>query len=532
MITQLEATRSKPFLKWAGGKTQLLEKLKEYLTFDFDNYIEPFLGGGALFFYLAPQSAILADSNPELINCYKVIRDKIEPLIIELKTYKNTSEFFYKIRSIDVSTLSSEERAARFIYLNKTCFNGLYRVNKKGEFNVPFGRSKNPKICDEDRLYLSQQILQGKKLICADYKTVLRTYAQKGDFVFLDPPYYSIGGYSDFQRYTKDFFYEDNHIELRNEFNRLVQIGCKSILTNSASEFIVKLYVGYKQEIVDTKRLISSKSETRVGQDLIISAIDNKKINVKEELLLNFPGTRYMGSKYKLLPYLWRCLKKYEFDSVLDAFAGSSCVSYMFKQKGIQVISNDYMSFSASFHKALIENNSVILSEKDIELLLQTNPQADNFIAKTFEGLYFTEIENTFLDNLRANIYLLDEPIKKDLALAAISRACMKRRPRGIFTYVGDRYDDGRRDLKIDLKQHFLENVEAFNKAVFDNGKQNLSFNEDIFDLNVKADLVYFDPPYLTSKSDNDYVRRYHFVEGFVKNWKGLEIQKHTQTKK
>lgn len=524
---------TKPFLKWAGGKTQLIGDLEKFIPKEYDTYIEAFLGGGALFFHLKPSKAILSDLNPELINSYKAVRDSIEALIAQLKTFTDSESFYYAMRGTDLSTLNEVERAARFIYLNRTCFNGLYRENKNGNFNVPYGRYKNPSFCDEDRLYAAHSALENAKLICANYKTVLRRYGQHNDLVFLDPPYVPVGKFSDFQRYTKDFFYDDDHIELRDEFNRLVKIGAKVILTNSNVEFVHELYKGHKSEVFETKRLISSKSSTRTGQDLVIYSTNGKKrLDSKQELLENFPGTRYMGSKYKMLPFLWESIKDLEFKTALDAFSGSGCVSYMLKQKGIEVYSNDFMSFSATFTKALIENSTVRLNKNDVTFLTAINPKAKKFISTTFKDLYFDDVDNEFLDNLVANISLLDDDYKKALAFGAISRACMKKRARGIFTYVGARYDDGRRDLQLTLQEHFLENVENFNNAVFDNGYSNKSFNSDIFDLKVKADLVYFDPPYLTSKSDNDYTRRYHFVEGLVKNWEGLDIDLSTKTKK
>lgn len=521
---------SKPFLKWAGGKGQLLSELKQYIPDNFGKYIEPFLGGGALFFALRPKSAILSDSNPELINCYRILRDHVNDLIDALKQFKNSSEEFYRIRSQKIDQLNELERAARFIYLNKTCFNGLYRVNKKGEFNVPYGKYTNPVICDEIRLRSSHKALQNAELICNDYKAVLRRHADKGDFLFLDPPYYPLGGHADFQRYTKDSFYEEDHIELRDEFNRVVNLGCNAILTNSNTDFVNNLYKGHQFSIVETKRLISSNANTRTGQDLII--VGKRPFDAKDELLKNFPGTRYMGSKYKILTFLWDSIKDLKFNSALDAFAGSGCVSYMLKEKGVEVHSNDFLAFSANIGKALIENYKLKLDKADIEILLQANPKAGNFISSTFKGIYFDTKDNKFLDNTRENIELLSSPEKKALALAALTRACMKKRARGIFTYVGHRYDDGRRDMQLSIKDHFIDNIEAFNNAVFNNGKLNKAYNEDVFNLDVKVDLVYFDPPYLTSKSDNDYTRRYHFVEGLIKRWDGLDIDHSTKTKK
>jgi len=528
----------KPFLKWAGGKRQLLSELVSFSPRTYNKYIEPFLGGGALFFYLQPKKAILSDLNEELINCYIVVRDKVQDLIKELISYKNEEQFYYQTREIFPSTLDPVQRAARFIYLNKTSYNGLYRVNKKGNFNVPFGKRNKTTICDKSTLIAAHQALQGADILWGGYKNILKKHAQPGDFVYLDPPYCPAGGYADFTRFTKEFFYEEDHIELRDEFSHLVKMGCWALLTNSNTDFVRKIYEGYDYKVVDTKRNISSKSETRTGEDLIVISTQPPKktpslLSLRGgKLLEHFPGTRYMGSKYRILPFLWECVKDLPFQTVLDAFSGSACVSYMFKQFGKRVISNDFMHFPYYFAKSLIENPKVRLKDKDIQFLMQQNSKAVSFISDTFKGIYFTDEENKFLDSLRTNIELLKNPYKKSLALAAITRACIKRQPRGIFTFVGDRYNDGRRDLQINLQQHFLENVEIFNAAIFDNGQENLAFNCDIFDLEVEVDLIYLDPPYFTPRSDNDYTRRYHFLEGLVRQWKGVEIQQHTKTKK
>jgi DNA adenine methylase len=529
---------TQPFLKWAGGKRQLLPYLAKHLPASYGSYIEPFLGGGAMFFYLKPQRAILADLNEDLINCFTIVRDNVEPLIKALNKYVNDEDFYYRIREQDPKSLSDIERAARTIYLNKTCYNGLYRVNKKGDFNVPFGRREKPSICEPKVLFAAHQALQGAQLIHGDYQQVLKRYAKPGDFIYLDPPYYPAEGYADFKRYTKEFFYEEDHIELRNEVRRLVDRGCWVLLTNSNTEFVRNLYEGFSYEVLDARRSISCNPETRVGQDLIVIAT---KPAVKtpaliklhsEQLLENFPGTRYMGSKYRVLPFIWECVKDLKFSSVLDAFAGSGCVAYMFKQRGKRVIANDFLKFSFYFSQALIENSHVILTPAERDFLVQPNPDAGTFIADTFDGLYFAHDENRFLDSLRANIEQLDNSYKKSLALAAMVRACLKRRPRGIFTFVGDRYNDGRRDMQLSLREHFIENIAAFNRAVFDNKQKNQAYGLDIFDLDIEADLVYFDPPYFTLNADNDYTRRYHFVEGLVRQWQGLEIQYHTATRK
>lgn len=259
----------KPFLKWAGGKTQLIPELSKYIPTSFNKYIEPFIGGGAFFFYLNPEKAIISDSNEELITTYKAVRDNVEEIIEILDGYKNEETFFYKIRSLNPNKLSDTERAARLIYLNKTCFNGLYRVNKRGEFNVPYGK-RNREFLNQEQLRDSSEFLHNAKILLSDYLATLKKNAKKGDFIFLDPPYYPVGKYSDFKRYTKEFFYHDDHVILKEEFDRLVRIGCHVLLTNSDHPVVMELYKDYEIKIIETKRLISSNPKTRNGKDIIV----------------------------------------------------------------------------------------------------------------------------------------------------------------------------------------------------------------------------------------------------------------------
>ncbi|PHR93067.1 MAG: hypothetical protein COA80_13930 [Leeuwenhoekiella sp.] len=244
-----------------------------------------------------------------------------------------------------------------------------------------------------------------------------------------------------------------------------------------------------------------------------------------------FPGTRFMGSKNKIIYELWEYFKEIEFESFLDVFAGSNVVSYFMKTKGKRVITNDFMKISYLASKAIIENANVKISKRDLTFLLDTS-SSESFISDKFEGLYFSDEENRFLDQIRGNIDLLEDEFKQSIAISALVRACMKKRPRGIFTFIGHRYDDGRKDIRKSLKDHFIDNISSFNNAVFDNEKKCESNNMLSQELNKTADLVYLDPPYYSPKSDNDYVRRYHFVEGLAKKWDGLEIQEHTITKK
>lgn len=536
-VKTTKAPVAKPILKWAGGKTQMLGELMPRIPKTYGRYIEPFFGGGALFFSLKPENAIIADSNPELINMYLQVAHHVDDVIECLQKYENTSEMFYEVRSLDWQTLPKAEAAARTIYLNKTCFNGLYRVNRSGQFNTPFGKYKNPKICDIDALRLASEALRKADILCGDYILVLEHYAQPGDFVFLDPPYLPISENSDFKRYTKEQFYEDDHVELAKMIGTLHERGCYVILTNSNHPLVHQLYEQYKIEVIQTKRHISCHGDTRKGEDVIVTIPPEKKKMVKSEPLSDqvslYPPTRFMGSKRKLLGEIWNVASRFEFDSVVDLFSGSGIVGYMFKSHGKTVISNDYMAMSATFTKAMVENNTVTLPIAEAEKLLIKQGEVDHFVSDTFKDLYYTDEENELIDILRTNIAAIDDQYKKAIAMTALIRACTKKRPRGIFTYTGHRYDDGRKDLQKTLSQQFLEAVEAVNNAVFDNHKANKSVNGDAMALDVeKPDLVYIDPPYYSPLSDNEYVRRYHFIEGLARDWKGVEIQEHTKTKK
>jgi DNA adenine methylase len=238
-----------------------------------------------------------------------------------------------------------------------------------------------------------------------------------------------------------------------------------------------------------------------------------------------------MGSKNKIILDIWNIISQLNFESVFDCFAGSNVVGYFLKCQGKQVITNDFLTFSYLFSKAIIENSYVRLSKEDLQGLLVKNKNW-NFIQETFRGVFYSEEDNAFLDRVRFNITQIENEYKQALAFSALVRACMKKRSRGVFTFVGERYNDGRSDMQKSIEQHFLESIDFFNNAVFDNGKENISINDRAESMVIKSDLIYLDPPYFTPKSDNDYTRRYHFVEGLVKNWKGLTIQNHSIVKK
>jgi len=534
-----ESPVARPVLKWAGGKQQMLDNLLPKIPKRFSRYIEPFVGGGALFFALSPSNAIIADSNPDLINLYNVIATDVDALIDKLKKYKTDVDTFYRVRGAKVANMSDVQRAARTLYLNRTCFNGLYRVNKHDQFNVPYGKYKNPRICDVEGLHLAHAVLKNTRILCKDYKELLLEVAREGDFVYLDPPYLPISQFADFKRYTKEQFGEVHHRELADVVRILQKRGCYVVVTNSNHPLVYELYGEFDIEVVQTRRNINSIASKRGnGEDVVIQALPAKRTILTlappplSQQVDRYPGTRFMGSKQDLLAEIWRAVEPFKPSTALDLFSGSGAVSYMLKAQGIEVVSNDYMALSATFAKAMVQNNSETLSPADLDFLCSKNSANDGFVAKTFAGLYFTHQENRFMDSLRANIRMLDSEIKQVLARAALIRACMKKRPRGIFTYTGFRYDDGRKDLQLTLQEHFLLAAQAINAAVFDNGKANRAIQGDAMTCDAKADLVYIDPPYFSPLSDNEYVRRYHFVEGLARDWNGVEIQAHTKTRK
>ena len=249
------------FVKWAGGKKQLLEQFKPYFPRKIDRYFEPFVGGGAVAFYIIkhykPKKVCLSDNNEELINTYLTIRDSVERLISKLKEYKknHSKEFYYKVRAENPKNLSPLDRATRFIYLNKTCFNGLYRVNSKGEFNVPIGSYKNPSIVNEGELREISKLLKGVDIKLQPFNKI-EPSVKKNDFVYFDPPYYPVKAGS-FTAYTKERFLDAEQTELATLFKTLDRKGAMVMLSNSDSEFIKRLYECYNIGIVKASRMIN-----------------------------------------------------------------------------------------------------------------------------------------------------------------------------------------------------------------------------------------------------------------------------------
>ncbi|TFG02857.1 MAG: DNA adenine methylase [Promethearchaeota archaeon] len=276
-ISKPLSNKPRPFLKWAGGKRQLISQMKKYFPKSFETYIEPFVGGGAVFFHILPPKAILMDINKELINCYKVVKENVFELIELLKNHKNEKNYYYKIRAKDrnqkeYEKLSDVEKASRMIYLNRCCYNGLYRVNRKGQFNVPFGKYKNPKFCDKENLLSVSKVLQDIRIIQGSFESCLK-YANQNDFIYFDPPYQPISETSSFTSYSKEDFNKKSQVKLFNVFKTLDEKGCRLMLSNSNNDFLLNLYKDYKIIFLNAKRAINS--------------VATKRGNIKEILVLN-----------------------------------------------------------------------------------------------------------------------------------------------------------------------------------------------------------------------------------------------------
>ena len=263
--------KGKPFVKWAGGKRQILDKLKEYVPVEYNTYYEPFVGGGALLFELAPKHAVINDLNKELMNTYKVLCDeeKFKKMCRVLNNYEanHSEEFYYEIRNKDrnkntYNILSDYTRAARTIYLNKACFNGLYRVNSKGEFNVPYGKKTKVNTYDGNNLITVSNYLTMNdiKILNVDYKEALKT-AKKGDFVYIDPPYDSDTAI--FTNYTETGFNKDSQRELAFVFKELSDKGVFVMLSNYNTTLIQDLYKGYHIHLIEAKRNINANAKKR-----------------------------------------------------------------------------------------------------------------------------------------------------------------------------------------------------------------------------------------------------------------------------
>jgi DNA adenine methylase len=275
----------RPFLKWAGGKTQLLPALRARIPAHFNRYHEPFVGSAALFWDLYNQEwllhgAVLSDVNPTLIEVYCAVRDDIETLLAALREHeqhKMDREYFYEVRNWDRqpgwAQRSPVERAARMIFLNRTCYNGLHRVNRRGQFNVPFGRYANPLVCNEPNLRAAHRALQHVDLLVEHFCGVLHR-AQPGDLVYFDPPYLPLSPTSSFTSYSQHAFGVDQHRQLAEVFAQLAECGCHVLLSNSSAPLVYELYGNFQVDNIPARRAINSNGGKRgVIDEVLVSAI-------------------------------------------------------------------------------------------------------------------------------------------------------------------------------------------------------------------------------------------------------------------
>jgi adenine-specific DNA-methyltransferase len=273
-------------------------------------------------------------------------------------------------------------------------------------------------------------------------------------------------------------------------------------------------------------------SEARIELDYSREVFD--KIPLPEQAL-EFPELRYMGSKHRLLPWIHGVLRGLDFETAADPFVGSGSVAYLLKTMGKLVIASDFLNFPAVLASATVANSQHRIDDIALKKLLAPRRKGPHFIEKTFGGIFYTVGDLQFLDRVAANIDALAHPHQRSLAKAALIRSCLKKQPRGVFTISGDlsHYDDGRRDLRLSMEEHFSEQVAVFNNVVFDNGKRHSARRADVFSLKpTGVDLVYLDPPYVPRSDDNCYMKRYHFVEGLSCYWRGVRIMKDTKVKK
>lgn len=269
-VQDVAPAEAQPFLKWVGGKAQLLRQFDKFFPANIDRYVEPFVGGGAVFFHLKhrfpPMRALLRDNNDELINTYVAVRDSPRKLMKRLDEHlaeyqKDRQHYYYKVRK-QHNLSDGIERAARMIFLNKTCFNGLWRVNGQGEFNVPIGSHKNPSLYDEENLLAASLSLQVVHLDTQDFRDTL-AQVQKGDFVYVDPPYYPLSPTASFTSYTKEAFGPNEQRELAALFKQAAQRGAQLMLSNSDTQFIRELYQGFTMHTVQARRAINCDGSKR-----------------------------------------------------------------------------------------------------------------------------------------------------------------------------------------------------------------------------------------------------------------------------
>jgi len=265
-----------PVVKWAGGKRQSLKEILKYIPAKITTYYEPFLGGGALFLKLQPERAIVNDLSAELMNLYYVLKNNLEELLEDLHKHRNEEEYFYQIREMDrdqgvYANLTAIEKASRTIFLNKTCYNGLFRVNRAGEFNAPFGKYRNPKIVDESKLRAVSEYLKQAEItfLCTDFAEAIKD-ATVGSFVYLDPPYHPVSKSANFTSYDRGGFNQAEQQRLKLVCDQLHEKGVNFLLSNSATEFVLDLYHDYQIEMIKAKRRMNSDPNKRGAVEEIL----------------------------------------------------------------------------------------------------------------------------------------------------------------------------------------------------------------------------------------------------------------------
>jgi DNA adenine methylase len=258
-------TRAVPFVKWAGGKRRLVNVILGAAPARFERYLEPFVGGGSVALALGHSVMLLNDANDELINAYGVVRDALPGLLDRLDVYQasHSDAHFYAVRALDPLALSPVERAARFIYLNKTCFNGLWRVNRFGAFNTPLGRYERPVLYDRGRIVATSAVLRGARLYTGDYHAFLVAHARAGDFIYLDPPYVPASPSADFKRYTREQFREADQVALASLYDELVARGAYPVLSNADTPLARHLYRHYRIQSIEAARVINHQGTGR-----------------------------------------------------------------------------------------------------------------------------------------------------------------------------------------------------------------------------------------------------------------------------
>lgn len=270
MARRIGEPAAKPLLKWAGGKAQMLESIAPHLPINFSRYVEPMIGGGALFFALAPARSMIADVNPELINFYRTIVEDLEGVVFRYNQWGFDEKTYYELRQLRFEDIDRVTAAARLLYLNRSCFNGLYRVNRQGQFNVPWGKYKKPYVIDVERFKIAREVLRRSRIELADFRELLDAEATSGDFIFLDPPYVPISKNADFKRYTREQFYDADHVSMAQLVERLSERGCDILIANSNHSLVHDLYQGYQIDVVPTRRNVNSRGDARKGEDVLI----------------------------------------------------------------------------------------------------------------------------------------------------------------------------------------------------------------------------------------------------------------------